>query len=596
MSATGVRLVRHTLCCLLLAAAFEASAAGVPDAGTAWQRVTSADGSAPSKRHEAGAVAVDGRLYLLGGRGTRPLEVYDPATRRWRDLGPLPDELHHFQPVAIGTRIYLVGAMRCCYPDEPIERTVHVYDTDGGVWSTAGSMPAARARGGAGTVVRDGLIYLVGGNRFGHDGGAVPWFDVFDPANRTWRSLPDAPNARDHFAAVIAGDRLVAAGGRTTDLPDPFDKAVAATDVYDFESGRWTEGADIPTRRAGTMSFAAGGEVVVVGGEIDGRAPAYRTAESYVVAEDRWRTLAPMIDARHGGGGVLIGDTLHAVAGSARQGGGPEITAHETLALTPLPVDTDADGDGLDDSAEREVWRTDPDKADTDEDGLDDGEETRRGTDPLVADSDTDGLADGAEIALGTDPLLADTDEDGLDDGAERTMHESDPLRADSDEDGLGDGAEIDLGTDPLLADTDEDGLDDGEEVNEHRTSPTRADSDADRLSDGAEVIEHGTDPLLADTDEDGLDDIDELLEHGTDPLRADSDGDGLDDSREIALGTDPRVTDSDFDGVPDGRDADPLSAPARAGGGGAGGGGAVWLMLVALGAVRLARRLARTA
>ena len=140
----------RTLPCLLLAAVLEATAAGVPDAETAWQRVTSADGSTASKRHEAGAVAVDGRIYLLGGRGTRPLEVYDPATRRWRDLGPLPGgELHHFQPVAIGARIYLVGAMRCCYPAEPIERTVHVYDTGSGLWSTAGSMPAARARAAA---------------------------------------------------------------------------------------------------------------------------------------------------------------------------------------------------------------------------------------------------------------------------------------------------------------------------------------------------------------------------------------------------------------------------------------------------------------
>lgn len=542
----AIRSSRDAVLSLLLGAFILPASAGVVDPDALWQGVTSTDGSAPTHRHEAGAVAVAGRLYLLGGRGVRPLEVYDPDTGRWSDLGPLPDELHHFQPVAIGKRIYIVAAMRCCYPREPIERTVHVYDTVGGSWSTAGALPAGRERGGAGTVVRNGLIYLVGGNRLGHDGGAVPWFDVFDPASGTWLALADSPNARDHFTAVLAADRLVAAGGRQTDLPDPFDKTVRAVDVYDFERERWTEGADIPTPRAGTMAFAAGDEVVVAGGEVSGRGAAYDTVEAYSVSENRWRTLAPMIDPRHGGGGAVIGDTLHVVAGSSGRGGGPEIAAHETLALaSDAPDDTDTDDDGLDDAVERDVWQTDPAKADTDEDGLEDGDETVRGTDPLVADSDTDGLSDGTEIDLGTDPLVADSDEDGLDDGAETALHETDPLIADSDADGLVDGDEIDRGTDPK-----------------------RADSDGDGLPDGAEAFDHGTDPLRVDTDDDGLDDDEELGEHGTDPLRADSDGDGLDDSEEVALGTDPRVIDSDFDGDPDGSDPDPLVASAGTDGG----------------------------
>ena len=39
--------------------------------------------SRPTARHENALAALDGKLYLLGGRGDRPLEIYDPATRTW---------------------------------------------------------------------------------------------------------------------------------------------------------------------------------------------------------------------------------------------------------------------------------------------------------------------------------------------------------------------------------------------------------------------------------------------------------------------------------------------------------------------------------
>ena len=590
---------------VLATAAIAVSAA--PDASAAWRRVSTSDGSAATQRHEAGGVAVDGRLYLLGGRGVRPLEVYDPATRRWQNLGTLPEairEIHHFQPVAVGRRIYIVGALRCCYPREPVERTVHVYDTVAREWSTAGEMPLERARGSAATVVRDGLIYVLGGNRLGHDGGSVDWFDVFDPASGEWRTLPDAPNARDHFTAGIAGGRLIAAGGRTTDLPVPFDKAVRATDVYDFSSGRWTTGADIPTVRAGTVSAVVDGELIVLGGEIAGSGDALRAVEAYDVDANRWRTLQPMQDGRHGGAAAIIGDTLHAVAGSRGLGGGPETSSHETLALgEAAPIDTD--DDGLEDDDERDVWMTDPALADTDADGLDDGDETARGTDPLVADSDTDGLDDGDEIERGTDPLVADSDADGLDDGDEVTRRGTDPLVADGDADGLDDGDEVERGTDPLDADSDDDGLADGVEVNVHGTDPLDADSDDDGLADGAEVDVHGTRVLAADSDDDGLADGVEVDVHGTDPLDADSDDDGVTDGEEVSRSTDPR--DADSGGRRDGTDEEPTtppvtpttppttppttspttSPPEESSGGG---GGAPWTVLLILGVIGLSR------
>jgi len=61
----------------------------------------------------------------------------------------------------------------------------------------------------------------------------------------------------------------------------------------------------------------------------------------------------------------------------------------------------DADGDGLSDQDETDVYGTNPNVSDSDGDGLSDGQEVRFiGTDPNVVDTDGDGLGDGVESGV----------------------------------------------------------------------------------------------------------------------------------------------------------------------------------------------------
>jgi hypothetical protein len=190
----------------------------------------------------------------------------------------------------------------------------------------------------------------------------------------------------------------------------------------------------------------------------------------------------------------------------------------EELVYQVPAVDTD--GDGLSDSAEIEIYGTDPNDPDTDGDGLSDGAEIQTyQTNPLAIDSDGDGLNDGAEVGTyHTNPNQADTDGDGLNDYAEVANHH----------------------TDPLKIDTDGDGLDDGVEIKTYFSNPKSADTDGDGLSDGKEANTYGTDPTLSDSDNDGLTDGAEVKTYRTDPLDADSDQDGYTDGQEIELGLDP--------------------------------------------------------
>lgn len=299
----------------------------------AWDLVQTSNGSRVEARHEAGAVAVNGKLYVMGGRGNEAVQSYNPATRKWSSHGKPPVLMHHFQPVAIGKDIYVIGAFATNrYPRETALAHIWIYNTDTRKWRRGMKIPANRLRGSMGAAVYQNRIYLVGGNRVGHSGQAVKWLDEFNPKTNQWKALPDAPHARDHAPIAIAEGKLIVAGGRRSRQPNVFANTEAATDVFNLKTRRWEKSAsNIPTPRAGTMTVAHGHEVIVIGGESTASKNAHRNVEALDVRTGRWRKLQPLTQGRHSGGAGVISDTIHVVSGNATRGGGREISSHEIL-------------------------------------------------------------------------------------------------------------------------------------------------------------------------------------------------------------------------------------------------------------------------
>src|SRR5688572_20746444 len=87
-----------------------------------WQTILPASG-AVVKRHETSYVQVGSRFYLMGGRGIKPVQAYDPVNKSWTNKANTPLELHHFQAVTLGGLVYVVGAFTGGYPHEtPVSR------------------------------------------------------------------------------------------------------------------------------------------------------------------------------------------------------------------------------------------------------------------------------------------------------------------------------------------------------------------------------------------------------------------------------------------------------------------------------------------
>ncbi|MEL7342712.1 MAG: hypothetical protein AAGM67_19665, partial [Bacteroidota bacterium] len=50
-----------------------------------WEEYKSQDGSLPVARHEASYVKCGEVFVLLGGRGIRPVSIFDPRVGEWRE-------------------------------------------------------------------------------------------------------------------------------------------------------------------------------------------------------------------------------------------------------------------------------------------------------------------------------------------------------------------------------------------------------------------------------------------------------------------------------------------------------------------------------
>jgi N-acetylneuraminic acid mutarotase len=282
-------------------------------------------------------VAFKNKVYLIGGRRINPVDVYDPQTNTWTAMSKTPMELHHFQAVVVDDAIYLMGAMTGPFPKEkPLEKIV-VYYPDEDRFEFVHNIPESRRRGGAGAVLYNDKIYIVGGITNGHIDGYQPWLDRYDPKTGQWEVLSDAPHARDHFQAVVLGDKLYSLAGRTTSqaTKEVFSRVVAPVDVYDLTTNVWLpvfQCPVLPTPRAGNMATVWNDEIIVGGGETTQKT-AHKDVEAFDVTMGEWRSWPSLNRGRHGSGFAIVGDSVYTASGSGNRGGSPELTSIERIRL-----------------------------------------------------------------------------------------------------------------------------------------------------------------------------------------------------------------------------------------------------------------------
>ena len=306
-------------------------------AANTWQEIETTKSF--SVRHEAGFVKFEEKGYLIGGRGIKAVDEFDPNLLTWRPLQKSPIELHHFQPTVWQDKIVIAGALTGGYPSEtPVENIYYFYPNEN-KWEKGPAIPKARLRGSTVAVIKNNSLYLIGGITNGHLDGNVNWVDRYDFNTDTWTILNDAPHSRDHAQGVLINNSIYVAGGRRTQGKHNkvFELVEAKLDVFNIETNQWQVAQhELPTPRAGIATFTYQNKFIVVGGESADPNKAHEEVHLFDSQSKKWLKKPSLIQGRHGSGVIEMNGYLWIASGSGMQGGSPELYSVERIKLDDI--------------------------------------------------------------------------------------------------------------------------------------------------------------------------------------------------------------------------------------------------------------------
>lgn len=289
-----------------------------------------------TNRHENALTTIGDQLILVGGRGVKPVEAFGFKTNKWVKKVETPLEMHHFQAITYKNELWVLGGFTGKYPHETPIPNIYIFNLEKNEWRKGEEIPKDRQRGASGVFVYKSKIYMVCGIQDGHWDGHVAWLDEYNPKTNSWRKLPDAPHARDHFSAAVVDGKLVVAGGRRSygKISKVFDLTEPAVDIFDFKTNSWTtlaENQNIPTQRAGTSAVVLGKRVLILGGESGKQPVSHSEVEALDTKTFTWEKMSDLQKGRHGTGAINYEGKIYTVAGSGNRGGGPELNSIEVL-------------------------------------------------------------------------------------------------------------------------------------------------------------------------------------------------------------------------------------------------------------------------
>ena len=300
-------------------------------------------------RHEGASAQAGEAFYVLGGRESDAVRIYDPFDGEdgsWSSGAISPIQLHHFQAVELDGLIYAIGAMTGPYPEEDPVDNVYIYDPLADRWIAGPPLPPDRLRGSSGTIVHDGLIYWISGNTNGHVGPVTDMVDVYNPATGSFTPLAEIPNPRDHFFATeYQGSIYVIGGRRSVPAEGAFEPTIPEIDVYDIAADTWQTlpaNTHLNPPRAAAATDRIGDEIIIAGGESGSEEPmAHVEAQAFNPATGQWRNLADMLTPRHAAQAIVSNDGFYVAAGSPFRGGpGGAVLNTEALFLAGVTTPT----------------------------------------------------------------------------------------------------------------------------------------------------------------------------------------------------------------------------------------------------------------
>jgi N-acetylneuraminic acid mutarotase len=311
----------------------------------------------PEPHEEVIGQGANGRMYVFAGLVSAPVwqpvgmvYEYDPPANKWTKKRVMPLPAHHLSLTEYNGKVYVFGGFIAGRVGNltawaPINNAFE-YDPATDSWKELAPMPTKRGAGVAATV--GDKMYVIGGaavapgatNPSIHPTTAqsvLGTVEEYDPKTNKWRARASMPTPRNHTAAGVVNGKIYVIGGRLGAAFIAASSNLSNVEAYDPATDTWSGPlSKMPTARSGLCAGVYDGRVYVAGGEFQNAVEqtAYRAFEAYDPATNSWFVLPPMVLARHGVAGGVIGNRFYAISGDIQSSGtGIEVSTPAVAAF-----------------------------------------------------------------------------------------------------------------------------------------------------------------------------------------------------------------------------------------------------------------------
>lgn len=252
------------------------------------------------------------------------------ASGGWTSAGSLLQaRAGHTATILPDGRVLVVGGERSQSNANSLS-SAEIYDPRTNSWSSGPAMNLGRM-GHTATPLPTGQVLVVGGDTVqpGMPAVATNSAELFDPATNSWRVGAAASLGREHHTATVLPDgRVLIVGGEATAPGSGQQRVLASAELYDPRTNSWSQVADLGRPRVGhTATVLPDGRVVVSGGETlaaDGQRDMTPAVEIFDPASGSWAETGSLSIGRTGHTANLLPDGRILIAGgqtAATRGG-----------------------------------------------------------------------------------------------------------------------------------------------------------------------------------------------------------------------------------------------------------------------------------
>ena len=217
------------------------------------------------------------------------LSIYDPVTDTWDTTGtPLPVNrcIYGAGDMVLNGKLYVIGGIEWVYQGTewltvPFAR-VDVYDPLSDSWEMKSNLPVPI--GSSSVCGLDGKLYVTGGSST--DEGALKTLYSYDPATDQWTELAEMIDERFLHVSMALNNKIYVIGGAKGDF-----NFIKACEVYDPAENQWSSIAPLPVNIATAAACVVDGEIYVFGGCLSMNSTRLNTVYRYNPGDDSWSRL-----------------------------------------------------------------------------------------------------------------------------------------------------------------------------------------------------------------------------------------------------------------------------------------------------------------